>query len=148
MRPVGHQATASSSRCVLGTGWRWLLTASTILIGLVNPLLCVLHCALVLQHAPLAAPGEQRSRFYCDLPARIAAAYAPAPGEAVAGQARSAVRLFFGGAEGLLAGGGQLMPALALFAWGVAGRRLAPRFRAFPPPVPPPRLPRAVRVSP
>lgn len=128
----------------LSTGWRGVLTAAAILIGLINPLLCVLHCALVVQHAALDQPADQRSRFYCDLSAQIDTAYAPAETHALAGQAHGATTSFFGGAEGLLGESGSLSAALALVAWGLAHRHAARRFRTLAPPVPPPRTPLVV----
>lgn len=146
MRPVRSEVTISPSPRTSSTGWRRLLTSSTILIGLINPLLCVLHCALVLHHASLDLPGDQRSRFYCDLPAEIVTAAAATPNKALAGPAGDVTTLFFGGTEGLPTGAGSLIPALALIAWGAARRHVAQRLRAPPPPVPPPRLPQGAHA--
>lgn len=117
----------------MSLGWRGLMVAAALMIGLLNPFLCMLHCMLT-AHAPaFGSTNSSRAAYYCGFTDDRLSLSTDTANDDLSRSSRPAITVFFGGAEGVPTHSSTVLAALAVVTWVLAYRPMILSLLAFPP---------------
>lgn len=133
-----HSARLVQPSAARAAQWRALVAAAACAFGLLNPLLCLLACALATHSPTFDESGRAAQLYYCLFPSRYAALDTAAGDGLSRAPARSSL-VPFGAAEGVSAHHQATTPFFLQSAWGITSAPQGAACHQSAPLDPPPR---------